>query len=108
MTFSLLHRCRSALRDSRWRRLFLALAAVVLLVQTGFPAHQETHPIGSQDNLCQYCVLAGHAFGVPGAVLTLHVPTDYTEYAIQKPAQLHVRPYPRTRFSRAPPTYFVA
>jgi hypothetical protein len=103
MHLSLLHRYRTALRDSRCRRLFLAMAAVVLLVQTGFPAHQVTHPIGSQDNLCQYCVLAGHAFGVPGVVVALPVQSVYAEYGILRAAPFHVRRYPRTRFSRAPP-----
>jgi hypothetical protein len=103
MNRTLLHRYRYALRDMRWRRLFMALAMVVLMVQTGFPAHQDSHPIGSQDNLCQYCVLAGHAFGVPGvAILPPLVHTHYA-YLISIPVEFHVPVFPRTHFSRAPP-----
>lgn len=98
-----MHRCRSALRELRWRRLFMALVAVVLLVQTGFPAHQDTHPIGSQDNLCQYCVMAGHAFGVPSVAIAVPTVPVYAEYRSTRPVESHVQPFPRTRFSRGPP-----
>lgn len=96
-------RCRHALGAPHWRRTFLVLAAVLLLVQTGFPAHQDSHPIGSQDNLCQYCVMAGHAFGVPGVAVLALPPASHTEYTPAKLVEFHIPPFPRTRFSRAPP-----
>ena len=102
MSLSLMHRYRNALSTRRWRRLFLALATVVLLVQTGFPAHQDTHPIGSHD-LCQYCFMVGHAFGVPTVALLVPTPPVHAEYRAVKPAEFHVTPFPRTRFSRGPP-----
>lgn len=108
MSSTLMHGCRNALREVRWRRLFMALAAVVLLVQTGFPAHQDSHPIGSQDNLCQYCVLAGHAFGVPGISMLPPVVPGHIEYFSSTPVEVHVPDFPRTRFSRAPPSSSVA
>jgi hypothetical protein len=108
MNRSLLHRYRYALHDARWRRLFMMLAAMVLMVQTGFPAHQDSHPIGSQDNLCQYCVLAGHAFGVPGAAILPPAPLVHTAYRLLIPVEFHVPVFPRTRFSRAPPSLSIA
>ncbi|MGH8372385.1 MAG: DUF2946 family protein [Gammaproteobacteria bacterium] len=104
MNQSLLHRYRYALGDARWRRLFMALALLVLMVQTGFPAHQDSHPIGSQDTLCQYCVLAGHAFGVPGVAILPPVVPTHTEYQLPAPVDFHIPVFPRTRFSRAPPS----
>jgi hypothetical protein len=76
---------------------------VVLLVQTALPAHQDSHPIGSNDSHCEYCVLAGHAFGVPGVAIPMPSAPVYTQYQVIKPAELHVTPYTRTRFSRGPP-----
>lgn len=108
MSRNLMHRCRYALRELRWRRLFMSLAAVVLLVQTGFPAHQDSHPIGSQDSLCQYCVMAGHAFGVPGVAMLVPTVPVHAEYRAALPLEFHVRPFPRTRYSRAPPFMLVA
>lgn len=102
---SLLQRCRYASSDARWRRLFMALAVVVLLVQTGFPAHQDSHPIGDQDSLCQYCVLAGHAFGVPGVAMLPPAIPVLAEYQLPNPVEIHVPVFPRTRFSRAPPLH---
>ncbi|HEX5339587.1 MAG TPA: DUF2946 family protein [Gammaproteobacteria bacterium] len=100
----LMHRCRYALRDVRWRRLFLALAAVIVLVQTGFPAHQDSHPIGSPDNQCQYCVLAGHAFGVPSVAILPPSAPVHAERPLIALIEFHVPAFPRTRFSRAPPS----
>lgn len=102
MNQSLLHRYRSALRIPHWRRLLMAVAVMVLLVQTGFPAHQDSHPIGSQDNLCQYCVLAAHRFGVPGVTVIVPAVPVYAEYQFFESVQFHVRPFPCTRFSRGP------
>ncbi|MGH8400406.1 MAG: DUF2946 family protein [Gammaproteobacteria bacterium] len=105
---SQLQRYRYALSDARWRRLFMALAMVVLMVQTGFPAHQDSHPIGDQDSLCQYCVLAGHVFGVPGVAMPPATVPVFAEYQLPSPVEIHVSIFPRTRFSRAPPIPSVA
>lgn len=103
-----MQRCRRALREAEPRRLFLALAAVILLVQTGFPAHQDTHPIGSPDTQCQYCVMAGHALGVPGIAQLPPASPARAERPLVELLEFHVPSFPRTRFSRAPPLNFPA
>lgn len=82
--------------------MFVALA-VMFVVQTALPAHQDTHPIGSTHTHCEYCVMAGHAFGVPGMAILVPPTPVYAEYQGAKPSEVHVQPYPRTLFSRGPP-----
>jgi hypothetical protein len=85
------------------RGLMLLLVLVVLAVQTSLPAHQDSHPIGSPDNHCQYCVMAGHAVGVPGVAIQAPLPPVYARHQGTKPVEIHARPLPRTLFSRGPP-----
>ncbi|HEV2320854.1 MAG TPA: hypothetical protein VGT42_00710 [Gammaproteobacteria bacterium] len=85
------------------RRVMFAALAVMVVVQTALPAHENTHPIGSPHVHCEYCVLAGHAFGVPGMALVVPPAPVYAEYRGTKPAEVHVQAFPRTRFSRGPP-----
>lgn len=85
------------------RRVMFAVLAVMLLVQTGFPAHEDSHPIGSKHAHCEYCVMAGHAFGAPGVAILVPPAPVYAAYQATRPIEFCVRPLPRTRFSRGPP-----
>jgi len=88
----------------RSRRLWLALAVLVLAVQVGLPAHEDSHPIGQMDGLCHYCALGGNLFGMPNAAL----PPAAAAVPVQAPLpglfSLDVSPFPRTLFGRAPPS----
>lgn len=94
-------RMMHALR-SRRRGMFVALA-IMVVVQTALPAHQDTHPIGSLHVHCEYCVLAGHALGVPGMAILVPPAPVYAENQVPKHSEVYVQPYPRTLFSRGPP-----
>jgi hypothetical protein len=86
------------------RGLLLLLALVLLAVQTSLPAHQDSHPLNQDDSSCHYCMLGGHAPGVPNAVL----PPPAPEFSGETPRVYAERPAPetlvRTRYSRGPPS----
>jgi hypothetical protein len=86
------------------RGLWLALALMLLAVQTGMPAHQDSHPLGQADNLCHYCMLGGHAPGVLSAAL----PQTFPALRHEAPQRLEIRPaaigFFRNQTSRAPPS----
>ena len=82
----------------------LLLALVVLAVQTSLPAHQDSHPLNQDDSACHYCMLVGHAPGMPNAVL----PQPASNFAGEAPRVYAERsasePLVRTRYSRGPPS----
>jgi len=86
------------------RGLMLLLALVVLAVQTSLPAHQDSHPLNQSDNACHYCMMGGHAPGMPTAALPLPV----VRFGIETPRVHAERPASetlvRTRYSRGPPS----
>lgn len=86
------------------RGLWLALALLVLGVQTALPAHQETHALGAPDSACHYCVLGGHLSGMPGVV----PPAPLTAARMEAPRSVETgftfQSPPRTRYSRGPPS----
>ena len=86
------------------RRTMLATLAVTLLVQMGLPAHEESHPLGTQQLHCEYCVMAAHAVGVPGVAIPAPAAPVYADHQGVKPVEFHVSPLPRTLFSRGPPS----
>ena len=100
----LLSRLRRGLQRPGGRRLFLSLTALMLLVQTGLPAHEDTHPIGYPDTHCQYCVMAGHLFSVTAIAIALPTPPLRAERPLAVLIEFHVPTHPRTHFSRGPPS----
>ncbi|MDE2195731.1 MAG: hypothetical protein KGJ56_00880 [Gammaproteobacteria bacterium] len=104
----LLRRLGRASQGPGGRRLLLLLAAIVLLVQTGFPAHEDSHPLGSPNTQCQYCVLGGHLFSVPNTAIEAPAPPLHAEIPLPALVTVHVPPFPRTRFSRGPPAEIIA
>lgn len=104
----LLPRLRRGLRRVTGRRLFLALATCLLLVQTGLPAHQDSHPLGYPDTHCQYCVMAGHLFSVPVVTLPPPVAPVPADRPLATLVEFQIPALPRTRFSRAPPSLSIA
>lgn len=91
------------------RRAMLAVLAVMLLVQTALPAHEDSHPLGPQQHVhCEYCVMAGHAVGVPSIAIQMPAAPVYADYQAIKPVDFHVSPLPRTLFSRGPPSISLA
>src|SRR5579863_2405219 len=91
-----------------FRGLWLFLSLLVLGVQTALPAHQETHPLGEPDTACHYCVLGGHLSGVPGVVPPLPPAAGRIEAPLPVETGFCVSPFPRTRFSRGPPSTLYA
>ncbi|HEX4299970.1 MAG TPA: DUF2946 family protein [Gammaproteobacteria bacterium] len=92
-------------RASLARRGLWSLVGLMLLaVQTGLPAHQDSHPLNQPDIACHYCMLAGHAPGMP----TLSAPPPPSLACHEAPRLVAVsrivRGFPRTRFSRGPPS----
>jgi hypothetical protein len=96
-----MHLCR---RSPRSRGLWLALTLLVLAVQTGLPAHEDSHPVGQTDSLCQYCALGGNLFGMPDAMLPPRAAPVRAEAPLPALFSLDVTPFPRTLFGRAPPS----
>lgn len=88
----------------RARSLWLALAVLVLAVQLGLPAHEDSHPVGQTDSLCHYCTLGGNLFGMPNAALPPVAAAAPVQALLPCQASLEVTPFPRTRFGRAPPS----
>ena len=101
---SLLMRLHSSKSRRAVRGLWLALALMILGVQTTLPAHQETHALGAPDAACHYCVLGGHLSGMPGVA----PPPPLTAARMEAPPAVEVgftfQSRPRTRYSRGPPS----
>ena len=88
----------------RLRGLWFALALLVLAVQTGLPAHEDSHPVGHSETLCQYCAIGGNLFGMPHAATPPPASAAQVEAPLPVLRSFAVSPFPRTRFGRAPPS----
>lgn len=101
-----------SLRRSRTTRtvraLWFALTLLVLGVQTALPAHQESHHLGQADSLCQYCVLGGHLYSLTSTPPSISAPQFHWEAPQGRFSSAIVSPFPRTVFSRGPPSAIVA
>lgn len=86
------------------RGLWLGLALLLLTVQTALPAHEASHHLGQADTLCQYCVLGGHLYSLPSAAAPPAVPHARWEVSHGILVSFIVAPFPRTLFSRGPPS----
>ncbi len=86
------------------RGLWLALALLVLTVQTALPAHEESHHLVQTDVLCQYCVLGGHLYSLTSSAPPVVVPHVLGIAPHIVFASLTFAPFPRTHFSRGPPS----
>ena len=86
------------------RALWFALTLLVLGVQTALPAHQESHHLGQADSLCQYCVLGGHLYSLTSAPPALPAPQSRWETPCRVSSSVIVSSFPRTVFSRGPPS----
>lgn len=105
MMSSLIPRLRRYRTSSTGRALWFALALLLLTLQTALPAHLESHHLGQAPDIhCQYCVLGDHLFGPTTSML----PLASTEYRPGLPlvvfAAAAPAPYPRTVYSRGPPS----
>jgi len=103
-TPAILQRMRRSRVSRTCRALWLALALLVLAVQTGLPAHEASHHLGQADTLCQYCVLGGHLYRLPSTPPTAAAPQMHWEAPRGVFASAIVAPFPRTVFSRGPPS----
>lgn len=101
---TLLQRLRHARTTRAARALWFALALLVLGVQTALPAHQESHHLGQADSLCQYCVLGGHLYSLSSTPPQLPVPQSRWEAPQAAFISFIVPSFPRTVFSRGPPS----
>src|SRR5579872_5334708 len=84
------------------RVLGLVLGLVLLAVQSGIVAHQETHPLGQSDSQCHYCVLGGHLFGMPNVALPPPVTPVKPQVSLPTQNSLTAAPAIRGFLSRAP------
>jgi hypothetical protein len=86
------------------RGLWLLVGLVLLAVQAGLPAHQDSHPLSQPDIACHYCMLGGHAPGMPS--LAQPPLPDRARHDVPRLVAVSrvFRGFPRTRFSRAPPS----
>jgi len=82
----------------------LLLALVVLAVQTSLPAHQDSHPLNQSDSACHYCMMGGHAPGMPVAALPPPVSRSGIEAPRPRPERPASETLVRTRYSRGPPS----
>ncbi len=101
---TLLHRLRQSRANRTVRALWFALALLVLGVQTALPAHEESHHLGQADSLCQYCVLGGHLYSLSSTPPAVLAPQFHWEAPHSVFASFIVTPFPRTVFSRGPPS----
>lgn len=101
---SLLQRLRRFRIGRTGRALWLALALLVLAVQTTLPAHEESHHLGQADTLCQYCVLGGHLYSLPSTPPPAAAPQLRWDAPHGVFASAIVSSRPRTVFSRGPPS----
>jgi hypothetical protein len=76
---------------------------MLLAVQTTLPAHQDSHPLNQPDIACHYCMLGGHAPGMPTLVHPVLPSTARHEAPRLVAISRIIRGFPRTRFSRGPP-----
>jgi hypothetical protein len=85
------------------RGLWLLVGIMLLAVQTGLPAHQDSHPLNQPDIACHYCMLGGHAPGMPNPAAP--PPSDLARHEAPRLVAVSriVYSFPRTRFSRGPP-----
>lgn len=86
------------------RGLWLALTLLLLTVQTALPAHEESHHLGQADVLCQYCVVGGHLYSLTSTTPPPTVTQVHGEVPQAVFISLVVAPFPRTVFSRGPPS----
>ncbi|HEV2109786.1 MAG TPA: hypothetical protein VGT99_00415 [Gammaproteobacteria bacterium] len=100
----ILQRMRRSGASRTGRALWLALALLVLAVQTGLPAHEASHHLSKPDTLCQYCVLGGHLYSLPSTPPAAVAPRMYREAPHGVFASTIASPFPRTVFSRGPPS----
>ena len=92
-------------RASLARRGLWSLVGLMLLaVQTGLPAHQDSHPLNQPDIACHYCMLGGHAPGIPILAQPPLANRAHHEAPRLVAVSRIVRSLPRTRFSRGPPS----
>ena len=105
MSSGILQRMRRFRLSRPGRSLWLALVLVVLAVQTALPAHEASHHIGQTDKLCQYCVLGGHLYSLTSSTPSPTVPHARWEAPRDNFATRIVAPFPRTIFSRGPPSF---
>jgi hypothetical protein len=103
MSVGILQRMRRSRLTRTGHGLWLALALLLLTVQTALPAHEASHPIGQADTLCQYCVLGGHLYSLPSVATPPPVPHTRWETSHGSFVFRIVAPFPRTLFSRGPP-----
>jgi hypothetical protein len=101
---TLLQRLRRSRATRTVRALWFALALLVLGVQTALPAHQESHHLGQADSLCQYCVLGGHLYSLTSTPPAIPAPALHWEAPGGVSIAFVVSPFPRTVFSRGPPS----
>lgn len=104
MTGRLIHRLRRLSRSRSGRALWLALLLLLTAVQTTLPAHEESHHLGQADVLCQYCVLGGHLYSLTSAPPAPIVDSSHGETPVAVFVSIHVPPFPRTLYSRGPPS----
>jgi hypothetical protein len=104
MSAGILQRIRRFRLTRPGRGLWLALALIVLAVQTSLPAHEASHHLGQTDKLCQYCVLGGHLYSLTSATPSPPAPHGRWEAPCGSFVIFIVVPYPRTLFSRGPPS----
>lgn len=101
---AILQRMRRSRITRTGRALWLALALLVLAVQTALPAHEASHHLGQADTLCQYCVLGGHLYSLPSSPPLPVIARGRYERPLSTFASFDVQPFPRTHFSRGPPS----
>lgn len=100
----LLQRLRRSRTTRTVQALWLALTLLVLGVQTALPAHQESHHLGQADSLCQYCVLGGHLYSLTSTPPAISAPQSHWEAPHGISFSAIVSSFPRTVFSRGPPS----
>ncbi|HEV2333640.1 MAG TPA: hypothetical protein VGV16_10815 [Gammaproteobacteria bacterium] len=104
MTGRLIHRLRRLSTSRSGRALWLALLLLLTAVQTTLPAHEESHHLGQADVLCQYCVLGGHLYSLTSAPPAPVLDSTHDEVPLAAFVSFHVPPFPRTLYSRGPPS----
>lgn len=104
MSIGTLQRTHRSRLTRTGRGLWLALAMLLLAVQTSLPAHEASHHLGQADVLCQYCVLGGHLYSLPSTATPPIVPHARWESSHGSFVSRIVAPFPRTLFSRGPPS----
>ena len=104
MSTGMLQRLRTYRSTRLGRGLWLGLALLLLAVQTSLPAHEASHHLGQADILCQYCVLGGHLYSLTSTAAPPAAPHAHWEASHSILVSFIVAPFPRTLFSRGPPS----